>query len=131
MEELDIPSNLRLMTSNLPYKMREKWRATAYDTYQRTNRRTRFQHLVEFIEKQAEILLDTLFGDLQQDSPSRQKVVPKAKAADHRSQKSKGSCFATTEWRMVEVQANQNGGKLTLMLRLELLHVCSVKANIA
>lgn len=78
MEELDIPSNLRLMTSKLPYKMRGKWRATAYDTYQRTNRRTRFQHLVEFIGKQAEILLDPLFGDLQQDSPSRRKVAPKA-----------------------------------------------------
>ncbi|KAJ8391888.1 hypothetical protein AAFF_G00083590 [Aldrovandia affinis] len=32
LKELDIPSNLRLMTSKLPYKLRDKWRTAAHDT---------------------------------------------------------------------------------------------------
>lgn len=28
-EELDIPTNLRLIASKLPYKLREKWRTTS------------------------------------------------------------------------------------------------------
>ncbi|KAK0150310.1 hypothetical protein N1851_008772 [Merluccius polli] len=97
MGELDILSNLRLMISKLPYKLRERWRATAYDTYQKTKRRARFQHLVEFLEKQAEILLDPLFGDLLQDSLSGRQVAPKTKTIDKQMarSKSRGSSFAT------------------------------------
>ncbi|XP_053713046.1 uncharacterized protein LOC128754445 [Synchiropus splendidus] len=31
MDELDSPTNMRLILSNLPYKLREKWRTVAYD----------------------------------------------------------------------------------------------------
>lgn len=48
MDELDIPSNIRSIISTLPYKLRERWRVTAYDVLQRTNRRASFQHLVEW-----------------------------------------------------------------------------------
>ncbi|KAJ8412275.1 hypothetical protein AAFF_G00145420 [Aldrovandia affinis] len=36
LKELDIPSNLRLMTFKLSYKLRDKWRTAAHDTMVRT-----------------------------------------------------------------------------------------------
>ena len=92
LEELDIPSNLRLIASKLPYKLRERWRTTAYQTQQKTGRRIRFQHFVDFVENQAKMLLDPLFGDIQdqtQKSVSRSKSEPK-------SIRGKNSSFATS-----------------------------------
>lgn len=65
LEELEIPSNLRLIASKLPYKLRERWQTTAYEIQKKTGRRTRFMHLVDFVENHAKMLLDPLFGDIQ------------------------------------------------------------------
>lgn len=35
MDELDNPANMRVVIAHLPYKVREKWRAWAFDTGER------------------------------------------------------------------------------------------------
>lgn len=94
LEELEIPSNLRLMASKLPYKLRERWRTTAYETQQKTGRRIRFQHLVDFVEKHAKMLLDPLFGDIQ-DQMTTKKSIPRSKS-ELKSIRGKNSSFATS-----------------------------------
>ena len=37
MDELDVTSTLRLIVSKLPYKLRERWRTTAYEEFQKKN----------------------------------------------------------------------------------------------
>eukprot|EP00063_Salmo_salar_P065884 XP_014040719.1 PREDICTED: uncharacterized protein LOC106593859 [Salmo salar] len=56
MEELNLPSNIKLIMSKLPYKLREKWRSTACDILERRHLRAQFSDLVTFMEKQAKIL---------------------------------------------------------------------------
>lgn len=53
------------MSPTLSYKLREKWRATACEILEHTQRRPNFADLVAFIEKQAKILLDLVFGEIQ------------------------------------------------------------------
>lgn len=65
MEELDPPSNLKLIVSKRPYKLRERWRTATCDILEQRNTRARLQDLVAFIERQANILQDPLFGDIQ------------------------------------------------------------------
>ena len=94
LEELEIPSNLRLIASKLPYKLRERWRTTAYETQQRTGRRVRFQHFVNFVEKHANMLLDPLFGDIQ-DQIATKRSIPRGKN-EPKSIRGKNSSFATS-----------------------------------
>ena len=94
LEELNILSNLRQIASKLPYKLRERWRTTAYETQQKTGRRIRFQHLVEFVEKNAKMHLDPLFGDVQEQRTTR-KSIPRIKI-EQKSSRSKNSSFATS-----------------------------------
>ncbi|XP_063058655.1 uncharacterized protein LOC134452219 [Engraulis encrasicolus] len=69
LEEMNVPSNLRLMMTKLPYKMREKWRTTAWELQEKRGSRARFSDFVIFIERQVKILSDPLFGDLQGTPP--------------------------------------------------------------
>ncbi|CAM4608863.1 unnamed protein product [Leuciscus chuanchicus] len=76
MEELNVPSNLRLIMMKLPYKLREKWRSVTWELQERRGYRAMFPDFVAFIERQVKILSDPLFGDLQgtpSDSSSKQK----------------------------------------------------------
>ena len=65
MEELDTISSMRSIVLKLPYKLREKWRSKAYELQEERNRRVRILDLVHFIEKQARMAADPVFGDLQ------------------------------------------------------------------
>ena len=96
-EELDLTSNLKLIVSKLPYKLREKWRATACDILEQTQRRARLTNLVLFMEKQARILNDPLFGDIH-DPLANVKISKPRTATESKSSRftSKGSSFATT-----------------------------------
>ncbi|KAI2645448.1 Gag-Pol polyprotein [Labeo rohita] len=98
MEELNLPSNLRLLVSKLPHKLKEKWRSIAFDILEHRTRRATFSDLVNFIEKQARMMQDPLFGDIHQPFPSKKayqsKSIPDSKLSFKMN--SKGSSFATT-----------------------------------
>lgn len=64
MEEMDNPTNMRVILSKLPYKMKERWRPEAYDIKERQGVRVKFTHLVDFIDHQAKVAMDPLFGDI-------------------------------------------------------------------
>ncbi len=96
MAEMDNPTNMRVIISKLPYKMRESWRNVAYDIHERSGRRARFSNLVEYIDRQAKVKNDPLFGDIQELTGAN--VGKKSKTPDLKYKKftPKGSSFVTS-----------------------------------
>lgn len=91
LEELDNPTNLRVIVSKLPYKMRERWRVSAFDIQENSGRRAKFSDLVKFLNRQAKIALDPLFGDIRDaNDKGKQYLKP------DRTFRPKGSAFATS-----------------------------------
>lgn len=68
MEEMDNPTTMRAILSKLPYKLKEKWRTSAYDLQEKNGQRARFTDLVDFIDHQARIISHPLFGNLKETS---------------------------------------------------------------
>lgn len=96
MHELNLPSNLKLILSKLPYKLKEKWRTTAYELLEKNRKRAVFSDLVSFIETQAKILQDPLFGEIQETPRriySKPTVVTVDSKTQQRLQKNKSSSF--------------------------------------
>lgn len=91
LEELDNPTNLRLIVSKLPHRMREMWRVSAFDIQETSGRRARFADLVRFLNRQAKIASDPLFGDIK-DSDDKGKQYPRT----NKTYRPKGSAFATS-----------------------------------
>ena len=56
MQELDMPTNMRLVVSKLPYKLRERWLAIAHDIMERSNQKALFINV--FLEKHVSVLSD-------------------------------------------------------------------------
>lgn len=95
MDELDNPANMRVIISKLPYKIKEKWRALAFEIQERTQMRVKFTDLVAFMDRQAKIVTDPLFGDLL--SPATERKERKTSLMERKSKKEgiKRSSFAT------------------------------------
>ncbi|KAJ8390520.1 hypothetical protein AAFF_G00103170 [Aldrovandia affinis] len=94
LEEMDNPTNLRTVVSKLPYKMKEHWRAEAYNIKERRDRRAKFADLVSYIEHQAKIATDPLFGDIPDSRPTPAKKEKRGSFATNVSaenQKTKGA----------------------------------------
>ena len=77
MDELNVASNLKLLVSKFPYKLRERWRTVAYESIKK-NIRIRFIHLVEFLETQFSMLVHPIFGDINDPAPAKV-VTPSAR----------------------------------------------------
>lgn len=90
MQELDLPTNMRMIISKLPYKLREKWRSKAYEIMESSQERAHFDHLVRFLEKHVKMLSDPIFGDI--DGASSNTLSNRFSVQS----KYKGSSFATT-----------------------------------
>lgn len=94
LEEMDNPTNLRTVVSKLPYKLKERWRAEAYDMKEQRGRRAKFADLVSYIDRQARIAMDPLFGNISDSRP-----IPSGKTDQkekHYGRKEvSGSSFAT------------------------------------
>lgn len=75
MGELDTISNMKNIVLKLPYKWRERWRVEACKI-QEQNIRVRMKDLVNFIEKQATIVSDPVFGDIQDSSTKMKTKAP-------------------------------------------------------
>lgn len=93
LQEMENPTNLRIIISKLPYKMREMWRVSAFDIQEKSGRRARFSDLVKFINRQAKIAADPLFGDIKD---AEDKGKPYANARLNRASRPRGSAFATS-----------------------------------
>ncbi|KAM7393992.1 hypothetical protein PAMP_020821 [Pampus punctatissimus] len=93
MEELDTVSTMKSIVLKLPYKLRERWRNKAYELQEQHDRRVRILDLVSFIEKQARIAADPLFGDLHDHTAVRGKAKAPVKT---QTSKSSGSSYVTS-----------------------------------
>ncbi|KAL2099387.1 hypothetical protein ACEWY4_005867 [Coilia grayii] len=94
MEEMDNPTTMRTIISKLPFKIRERWRVYSYDIQEQRRKRARFTELVSFVERQAKIMSDPLFGDI--DAVSTEKVTKKSQQGNKSKKDGKhGSSFAT------------------------------------
>jgi len=91
MDEMDNPSNMRTVISKLPFKLKERWRNHSYEIQTRTGRRARFSDVVEFINWQAKVISDPLFGDTLDTS-----VEGKGKPKINIKRSNPKSSFATT-----------------------------------
>lgn len=105
MDELDNPANMRVVVSKLPYKMKEKWRSLAFDIKEKKRTRVRFVDLVAYVDKEAKMLNDPLFGDLQGAANERKTpvMVKMTKNVNPR-----GSSFATNVSLCDEDKKNEN-----------------------
>lgn len=57
-------TNIRTIVSKLLFKLRDKWRSCACDLSDKQNKRAKFNDPVEFVEKQARISLDPVYGNI-------------------------------------------------------------------
>lgn len=89
LEELDNPTNLRVVVSKLPYRMREMWRVSAFDIQETSGRRAKFSDLVRFVNRQAKIASDPIFGNIKDtDDKVNQNIKP------NKTFRPRGSAFA-------------------------------------
>ncbi|KAL1250809.1 hypothetical protein QQF64_018605 [Cirrhinus molitorella] len=70
MNELNLATNMQVILRKLPYKLREKWRIVAYDLQERRNDQAYFSDIADFIERQVKIVMDPVFGNIQDVLPS-------------------------------------------------------------
>lgn len=95
-DELDNPTNMRVIMSKLPYKLRERWRAVAYEIQEHRGSRAKFADLVKFVDKQAKVTMDPLFGDLLEVTAAEKKDTGKLNTKQRtKTGGKKGSSFAT------------------------------------
>lgn len=68
MNELNLTTNMQVILSKLPYKLRDNWRVVAYDLKEKGHNQISFSDIVDFIERQVKILTDPMFGSIQETS---------------------------------------------------------------
>jgi hypothetical protein len=73
LEEVNSPSNLLIVVSKLPFRLCERWRVIAFDIQERDGRRAKFSDLLTYINRQAKIASDPLFGDVKESSEVKEK----------------------------------------------------------
>lgn len=93
--ELDNPANMRVVISKLLYKIKERWRALAFEIQERTQMRVKFTDLVTFVDRQARIIADPLFGDLLGPVTKRKEKKTSLMERKGKKEKIKRSSFAT------------------------------------
>ena len=94
MQELNMSANLLIIIKKLPYRLRDKWRSVACDFQERYKQRATFRDLVNYLEKQARIATDPVFGDIR-DTPTPGKDG-RSFMSKPQHPRIKGSTFATT-----------------------------------
>ncbi len=95
MEEMNNPTNMRVVISKLPYRIREKWRTTAFEIHEAGRGPARFSHLVDFIDEQAKVALGPLFGNVIKGSQTIKGKEKATKERNIRKTGQRGSTFAT------------------------------------
>lgn len=94
MYELDMPANMLTILRKLPYKLRDRWRTIACEIQERRRQRAVFSDLVHFIERQAKIVNDPVFGNIQDASPKLGRSMDRTDSKP--ISRPKKSSFATT-----------------------------------
>lgn len=91
--DLETPSNLKIIVSKLPFKLRDKWRTVVCNIYDKHNQRATFKDLLAFIDKQSGTMLGPVFGEIQSSINKSQEIKMQNKVV--LKSNSRGSSFAT------------------------------------
>lgn len=112
MRELDLPSNMRTIVMKLSYKLRGKWRVTAYELQEQNGHRALFTDLVAFIIKEVKVASNPVFGNIQDPQTGSNSKVSNAS-----KQRKKGSSFTTNISTIPEArtQSTENKTKSTVL----------------
>ncbi|KAL7880597.1 hypothetical protein SRHO_G00028510 [Serrasalmus rhombeus] len=94
--EMNSPSNLRIIVHKLPFRLRERWRVVAFDIQEKEGRRADFADLVGYINRQAKIASDPLFGDVKDPHDAKEKCKSSAKSAMGRLKRTTGLATSVT-----------------------------------
>ncbi|KAK0152984.1 hypothetical protein N1851_005351 [Merluccius polli] len=123
MEEMDNPTTMRTIISKLPFKMRERWRVHAYGIQEKQHNRVKFTELVSFVEHQAKIVSDPLFGDL--DTAPTEKVTKKYQQGSKPKKDSRqGSSFATKVDQVADTEPSETKSKNDVSLNCAFTKPC-------
>jgi len=95
MDELDNPTNMRIIVSKLPYKLCERWRAHAYEYEEHNRRRAKFIQLVEFVDRHSRVISNPLFGDLDALAGDKKHANKSFQGAKLKREGKGSSSFAT------------------------------------
>lgn len=113
MEELDNPTNMRVVVSKLPYKLMEKWRTHAYEIQEIRGTRAKFADLAKFVDKQAKVTMDPLFGNLLEGTAVEKKEKGKFDIKRRTTPEGKkGSSFVTNAT-PVKIQDSKSRTEMT------------------
>ena len=88
--KFDQPDNIQQLILKLPYSMRERWRRVADDIMELEGRPIKFDDLVSFIDREARIATNPVFG----------RITESSKMVEARS--GKGTMASTQKWTKTE-----------------------------
>ena len=105
-DELENATNMKVLVSKLPFRLRDRWRVAVVNIGERCDRRPTLQDLLEFLEKQAKAALDPVYGEAQN---TRERVAVKTAKPVYKHKAN----FATTvvpvsEQRNSKLQSSHN-----------------------
>ena len=87
--ELDHTANIRAIVMKLPYRLRVAWRVKVDQIMEDGGHAVKFKHLVDFVERQARIVSNPVYGDVA--TPREQRDTRKE---HNRNSRNRGSSFA-------------------------------------
>ena len=120
LKELDNPQILKVVVEKLPQNMQDRWRRLGYSITEDMRRLVKFADLVEFVEREAAIATDPVFGreETMKDAHKTKTLAEKAP---------KRSSFATGVRDPVEVDRAQSSGRRCYFCQgPHMLHDCQV-----
>lgn len=105
LNELENSTNLRLIVSKLPFRLRDKWRENVGIIQDHNKHRATYKDLLEFVEKQSRAMLDPIFGDVHSQIDNN--GVSKPKPQNHIIKPSGRTSFATTVAHVSELRKDK------------------------
>lgn len=106
--DLNTPANMLIVIKKLPYKLRDKWRTKACDIQERLGKRPMFADIAAFVERQVKIVVDPIYGDIQ-DVPTIGANKDSGKAKPMHRPKARGSSFATAVTALEKTSHSEKG----------------------
>ena len=63
MKEMDHPKNIKTLVEKLPEKFMDRWRRVVFNKQEKEGKTVKFDDVVKFVEEQAEIATDPVYGN--------------------------------------------------------------------
>ena len=116
LEELDNPQIMKTVVEKLPSNMQERWRRVAHHITQTEARRLKFEDLVEFVDKEAAIARDPVFGREEPKEAHGGRMTS--------SNVTKRSSFATSAQSTAAMDSSRGPRRCYFCNGPHLLHIC-------